>query len=128
MHFGGAGVSSHLACLRQCGPRLLILLRYFAQKLLLVPHLMMAGMLHNNLSHLARHESSVLFGCPAVENMLVSVGCGNLQAISGGSSSISRLWNAFAHKLKPVNEEEIRALWGADGSNYETLDPRLDMP
>jgi hypothetical protein len=84
-------------------------------------------MFHNNPNHLARHEASILFGCAAEENLVVSVGCGDLRIEPGGSSSLSRLWGTFAHKLRPAKEEEIRALWGADSRNYERLDPKLDM-
>lgn len=82
----------------------------------------------NNPNHLGRHEASVLFECPAEENLVISVGCGDLRVAPGGSSSLSRLWDTFAHKLRPAKEEEIRALWGADRRNYERLDPKLDMP
>jgi hypothetical protein len=85
-------------------------------------------MFHNNPNHIARHEASVLFACPAEQNLVISVGCGDLRVEPGGSSSLSRLWDAFAHKLRPAKEEEIRALWGADRRNYERLDPKLDMP
>lgn len=85
-------------------------------------------MFHNNPDHLSRHEASVLFNCHAEENLVISVGCGDLSVAPGGSSSLSRLWDAFAHKLRPAKEEEIRALWGADRRNYERLDPKLDMP
>jgi hypothetical protein len=85
-------------------------------------------MFHNNPNHLGRHEASVLFDCPAEENLVISVGCGDLRVAPGGSSSLSRLWDTFAHKLRPAKEEEIRALWGADKRNYERLDPKLDMP
>jgi hypothetical protein len=85
-------------------------------------------MFHNNPNHLGRHEASVLFECPAEENLVISVGCGDLRVAPGGSSSLSRLWETFAQKLRPAKEEEIRALWGADRRNYERLDPKLDMP
>jgi hypothetical protein len=86
-------------------------------------------MLHNNPSAIACREGSTLWRCPAAENLLISVGCGDLQVNCGGKSSFARLWNAFSHKLSPAKEEEIRALWGADvGRRYERLDPRLDLP
>lgn len=86
-------------------------------------------MLHNNPSAIACREGSTLWQCPAAENLLISVGCGDLQVGRGGRSSLSRLWHAFSHKLSPAKEEEIRALWGADKDRrYERLDPRLDLP
>lgn len=86
-------------------------------------------MLHNNPSAIACREGSTLWNCSAAENLLISVGCGDLQVDCGGKHSFSRLWNAFSHKLSPAKEEEIRALWGADTSrHYERLDPRLSMP
>ena len=84
-------------------------------------------MLHNNPSAIARREGTTIWRCPAADNLLVSVGCGDLRVDPSGDSSVSRLWSAFAQKLRPAKEEEIRALWGADGCNYERLDPALDV-
>ncbi|KAM0714688.1 hypothetical protein Q7P37_009705 [Cladosporium fusiforme] len=101
---------------------------YFAEKLLFGAAFHDGGMLHNNPSAIASREGSLLWDCPAGYNFLVSVGCGDLQTKASGSTSFSRLWNAFAHKLSPAKEEDIRALWGTNSRNYERLDPKLDIP
>jgi len=111
-----------------CRDMKLIFPSYFSTKVLFGEAFYDGGMFHNNPNHLGRHEASVLFECPAEDNLVVSVGCGDLRVAPGGSSSLSRLWETFAQKLRPAKEEEIRALWGADRRNYERLDPKLDMP
>lgn len=116
---------------RSCSLFLALLTRssYFAEKVLFGSPFHDGGMLHNNPSAIACREGSTLWQCPAAENLLISVGCGDMQVSCGGRSSFARLWSAFSHKLSPAKEEEIRALWGADvRRRYERVDPRLDLP
>lgn len=101
---------------------------YFAEKLLFGAAFHDGGMLHNNPSAIASREESLLRGRPTGYNLLVFVGCGDLQTKASGRTNFSRLWNAFTHKLSPAKEENVRALWGTNIRNYERLDPELDIP
>lgn len=127
MHIGRTCVSINRRREHDLEPCILTTSRYFAKKLLFGAPFHDGGMLHNNPSAIASREGTVLWRCSAADNLLVSVGCGDLRVDSSGDSSVSRLWNAFAQKLRPAKEEEIRALWGADRCNYERLDPILDI-
>jgi hypothetical protein len=128
MHFCSTSVRVKAPTITQERCRPLTCYRYFAQKLLFGSPFYDGGMLHNNPIGISSHQGSKIWNCPAIENLRISVGCGDLKVQPSGRNSLARLWSAFSHKLSPAKEEEIRALWGAEDPHYERLDPKLDMP
>lgn len=82
-------------------------------------------MLHNNPAGIASREGSKIWACRARDNLLVSVGCGDMTFVPHGKTILARLRNAFEYRLSPAKEEELRALWEYEHKNYCRLDPKL---
>ncbi|OQN95148.1 hypothetical protein B0A48_18864, partial [Cryoendolithus antarcticus] len=86
------------------------------------------GLLHNNPSAIARREGSYIWDCPADENFVVSIGCGDMNLVSIGTDNmIARVVRMLLYKTYPAKEEEIRVLWGSASDSYVRLDPKLDI-
>ncbi|KAK3619027.1 hypothetical protein LTR56_024282 [Elasticomyces elasticus] len=75
------------------------------------------GMLHNNPDYIATCEGGKIWNCNAQENLLISVGCGDMHFIPHGKSAFARIWNAFEHRLCPAEEEKVRFMNDRHGEN-----------
>ena len=84
------------------------------------------GPLNTNPVDIASSEGALVWGCPADENLVVSVGCGQMKLVTSGDHWARHLWSMFDQLSSGANQGAQRASTGPL-PNYARLDPMLGI-
>ena len=100
--------------------------RYFPAKVVSGNVYWDGGPLHTNPVDIATSEGAMLWECAADENLVVSVGCGQMKLVSSGDHWAKHLWSIFDHLSSGANQGAQRVTTDAL-PNYARLDPMLGI-